>query len=54
MNVNASFDHRFIDGYHASVLSKTLREMLENPFESFDRLDGLAAAETVKIPTVTT
>ncbi len=41
MNINASFDHRFIDGYHASVLSKTLREMMENPFESFDRLDLL-------------
>jgi pyruvate dehydrogenase E2 component (dihydrolipoamide acetyltransferase) len=47
MNVNASFDHRFIDGYHASVLSKTLREMIERPFESFDdlsRYDGGDAA----------
>jgi len=42
MNINASFDHRFIDGYHASVLSKTLREMMENPFECFDRLDRVA------------
>ena len=41
MNINASFDHRFIDGYHASVLSKTLREFMENPFESFDRLDTM-------------
>jgi pyruvate dehydrogenase E2 component (dihydrolipoamide acetyltransferase) len=39
MNVNATFDHRFIDGFHASVLANTLREMLENPFESFDKLD---------------
>jgi pyruvate/2-oxoglutarate dehydrogenase complex dihydrolipoamide acyltransferase (E2) component len=46
MNINASFDHRFIDGYHASVLSKTLREMMENPFESFDRLDRAPAAHT--------
>jgi pyruvate/2-oxoglutarate dehydrogenase complex dihydrolipoamide acyltransferase (E2) component len=38
MRINASFDHRFIDGFHASVLSKTLREMIENPFEQFDRL----------------
>lgn len=44
MNLNASFDHRFIDGYHASVLSKTLREMIENPFERFDHLDGLDRA----------
>ncbi len=43
MNVNASFDHRFIDGFHASVLSSTVREMLENPFERFDSLDALEA-----------
>lgn len=41
MAVNASFDHRFIDGYHASVLSTTLREMMENPFERFDRIEDL-------------
>ncbi len=44
MNINASFDHRFIDGYHASVLSKTMREAMENPFEFFDKLDGSTAA----------
>ncbi len=43
MNINASFDHRFIDGYHASVLSKTMREAMENPFEFFDKLDALPA-----------
>ncbi|MFE8600533.1 2-oxo acid dehydrogenase subunit E2 [Archangium violaceum] len=44
MNVNASFDHRFIDGFHASILAKTFREMLENPFEHFDKLDEVAPA----------
>ena len=44
MAINASFDHRFIDGYHASVLSKTLREWMENPFESFDKIEDLPAA----------
>ncbi len=44
MHVNASFDHRFIDGYHASVLSTTLREMMENPFERFDRIESLPDA----------
>ncbi len=44
MNVNASFDHRFIDGYHASVLSSTVRDMLENPFERFDDLNALSAS----------
>jgi pyruvate/2-oxoglutarate dehydrogenase complex dihydrolipoamide acyltransferase (E2) component len=38
MNINASFDHRYIDGFHASVMSKTLREAMENPFEFFDKL----------------
>ncbi|AKJ02181.1 pyruvate dehydrogenase E2 component (dihydrolipoamide acetyltransferase) [Archangium gephyra] len=42
MNVNASFDHRFIDGFHASILANTFREMLENPFEHFDKLDDVA------------
>ena len=41
MNVNASFDHRFIDGYHAAVLSRTVREMLESPFDHFDDLSKL-------------
>jgi pyruvate dehydrogenase E2 component (dihydrolipoamide acetyltransferase) len=36
MSLNASFDHRFIDGFHAGVLAKTVREMMENPFEKFD------------------
>jgi pyruvate dehydrogenase E2 component (dihydrolipoamide acetyltransferase) len=45
MTVNATFDHRFIDGYHASVLSKTLRAFLEDPFAHFDRLEGLPAGE---------
>ncbi|MFO0594867.1 MAG: 2-oxo acid dehydrogenase subunit E2 [Myxococcaceae bacterium] len=38
MNLNASFDHRFIDGFHAGVLAKTVKEMMENPFEKFDAL----------------
>ncbi|MBL9039793.1 MAG: 2-oxo acid dehydrogenase subunit E2 [Archangium sp.] len=38
MRINASFDHRFIDGFHASVLAKTMREMIEQPFEKFDPL----------------
>lgn len=35
MNVCATFDHRFIDGVHASVLSKVVREYLGNPHASF-------------------
>ncbi|WP_224250238.1 2-oxo acid dehydrogenase subunit E2 [Hyalangium gracile] len=49
MNINASFDHRFIDGFHAGVLANTLRELLENPFEKFDSLDALPAAPEAQV-----
>ena len=49
MNVNASFDHRFIDGFHAGILATTLRELLENPFERFDSLESLPATPEVPV-----
>lgn len=49
MNINASFDHRFIDGFHAGVLANTLREMLENPFERFDALPAASEAQSEPI-----
>lgn len=36
MNVNATFDHRLIDGAHAAVLSRVVRKVLENPFDHLD------------------
>ena len=44
MAVNATFDHRIIDGFHASVMSKVLRGWMEHPFEHFDRIETLAPA----------
>ena len=41
MKVNATFDHRFIDGFHASVMSRVLRKWLEHPEEHFDDLSKL-------------
>ena len=38
MRINATFDHRFIDGFHASVMSRVLRQWMEHPFEHFDKL----------------
>jgi pyruvate dehydrogenase E2 component (dihydrolipoamide acetyltransferase) len=38
MKVSATFDHRFIDGFHASVMSKIMRRYIENPYEHFDKL----------------
>lgn len=46
MKVHATFDHRFIDGVHASVMSKTLRRWIENPFEHFDPIDAAASASS--------
>ncbi len=44
MKINATFDHRFIDGFHAAVMSRVLRAWLERPFEHFDALDAPAAS----------
>lgn len=38
MRVNATFDHRIIDGFHAAVMSRVLRKWLESPYEHFDPL----------------
>lgn len=40
MSVNATFDHRLIDGFHAAAMSKVLRAWMEHPYEHFDRLGG--------------
>ncbi|MFO0695170.1 MAG: 2-oxo acid dehydrogenase subunit E2 [Polyangiales bacterium] len=39
LRLHATFDHRLIDGFHAAVMSKVLKRVMENPFEHFDRLD---------------
>ena len=44
MKVHATFDHRLIDGFHASVMSKCLRRFVENPEDHFDKLADLAPA----------
>lgn len=41
MRLFATFDHRILDGSHAAVMSKTLREWFENPYEHFDDLNAL-------------
>jgi pyruvate dehydrogenase E2 component (dihydrolipoamide acetyltransferase) len=38
MKVSATFDHRFIDGFHAASMSRVLREWMESPYEHFDKL----------------
>ena len=48
MAVNATFDHRIIDGFHASVMSRVLRKWIEDPYTHFDDLD--VAADAASIP----
>ena len=40
MKISATFDHRIIDGFHASVMSRTLRRFLEDPYENFGPIPG--------------
>ena len=37
-DVNGTFDHRIVDGYHAGVIARECRALLEDP----DRLDATA------------
>lgn len=39
MKVNATFDHRFIDGLHAAIMSRVLHQHMEKPFEMFDPIE---------------
>ena len=38
MNLSATFDHRFIDGFHAAKLAKVIRQWMQDPFEHFDAI----------------
>jgi len=45
MNINATFDHRFIDGVQASILAKYVRRWLEAPYEHFGPVPETSEAE---------
>lgn len=36
MRLNVTFDHRVIDGAHAAIMAKTLKDWFGHPFERFD------------------
>lgn len=44
MNVNATMDHRVIDGFHAARIAGVLREWMEDPEAHFDPLETPVAA----------
>ena len=39
MTLSATFDHRILDGTHAAVLARTVREWFDDPFGHFDPLE---------------
>ncbi len=39
LHVNGTFDHRVVDGYHAGVVARECRALLENP-ERLDDIEG--------------
>ncbi|MCA9667608.1 MAG: 2-oxo acid dehydrogenase subunit E2 [Myxococcales bacterium] len=39
MRLSATFDHRFVDGYHCARLAQTVRRWLESPYEYFDAIE---------------
>ena len=41
MQLCATFDHRVLDGAHAAVMAKTMRDWLETPFEHFDPIPAI-------------
>lgn len=46
MNLNATFDHRVVDGAHAAVLAKTIRAAFEDPEKAFGAIDQMPEAKT--------
>jgi len=36
LSLSVTFDHRFIDGFHAAAMSRILKQWMEHPFEHFD------------------
>ncbi|MFH2009292.1 MAG: 2-oxo acid dehydrogenase subunit E2 [bacterium] len=45
MKVNATFDHRFIDGFHAAAMSRILKRWMEDPDQHFGPIPESAAKE---------
>ena len=45
MNLNATFDHRVVDGAHAAVLAKTIRAAFEDPEKAFGAIDQMPEAK---------
>jgi pyruvate dehydrogenase E2 component (dihydrolipoamide acetyltransferase) len=43
MSINATFDHRLIDGFHAAVMSRVLHQWFAEPDKYFGAVPAAAA-----------
>lgn len=43
MRINATFDHRFIDGFHAAIMSKEIHRCFADPEAAFGSIEEAAA-----------
>jgi pyruvate/2-oxoglutarate dehydrogenase complex dihydrolipoamide acyltransferase (E2) component len=50
MSVNATFDHRLLDGYHAAAMARVLRDCMEHPVAAFGTPAALADAARTRQP----
>ena len=44
MSLNATFDHRVLDGSHAAVMARVIRAHFDDPFGHFDDIESLPKA----------
>ena len=45
MKISATFDHRIIDGFHASVMSRTLHRWLSDPYDNFGPIPSSSSGD---------
>lgn len=50
MKLNATFDHRILDGVHAATMARVVHEWFDDPFGHFDPIDSLPAATRTDVP----
>lgn len=50
MKISATFDHRFIDGFHAAVMSRVLNKWLQDPHKYYGPIPAAAGGEPDPAP----
>lgn len=52
MSINATFDHRVLDGSHAARMARTLRAWMENPFEHYGPIPVEKTSEEERVGSI--